>query len=186
MLFGSVAFLNTVNYHIGNSTIRLQSVTKKFLDLQIIEKWCQKSSNYSHLSLLCFTDFFLIYTLDYIREWTEKCPLKKTSRDLIHYFMKLKWTKRELCPDQKDLNRSTFYNIRNRCFLRNTTKIRSLLEWRKNREKNQNISTKKVIFFIYRFFTINFFWNWPKRNFEKIEHKKICKIEKYFLKNESL
>ena len=98
---------------------------------------------------------------------------KKNSRDLIHYFMK--WsTKRELCPDQKDLNRSTFYNIRNRCFLRNTTKIRSQLEWpfhfffklKKSWKKNKyfkDFLTKTLFEFLDFFF---FFWKMNHPNFQ--------------------
>ena len=64
MLFGSVAFLNTVHYHVCNSSIRVHSVKRSN---ETFRFWKKKKCEKSHL---LFPRFFLIFPRYYWRDFT--------------------------------------------------------------------------------------------------------------------
>ena len=125
MLFGSVAFLNTVHYHVCNSSIRVHSVKRSN---ETFRFWKKNVKN----RIFYFPDFFYLsavlltrfYTLDYVREWTDKCPLKNRFDSLFYQASKriiMSWPKKTWTA-----HFTTSGTENNRCFFCGITrKIRS-------------------------------------------------------------
>ena len=99
-------------------------------DFEKKKKKCEKSHLlfprfFFYLSAVLLTRF---YTLDYVREWTDKCPLaNKKIIDLIHYFTTKQWSKRSYVLTKKTWT-AHFTTSGTDVFCGLSPKIRSQLE----------------------------------------------------------